>query len=203
MTSKKMFYVLFAVVTILGISVFGSAYLANVVLTNKTAALSKTKAQGQVVDDLQISLIRNKTDIKAYTELNKIAKAIVPQDKDQTQTVREIVKIAEENGISRLTSVTFPASTLGAIGGGVGSAVATGGITQVTPIVGMKGVYALPITVTNGQNDQVTYSKFIAFLAGLENNRRTAQVTSINITPDNANANLISFSLVVNEYIKP
>lgn len=202
MTSKKMFYTLFAVVTVLAIMVFGSAYIANVVLAHKTAELSKIKAQGQVVDDLQIALIRNKSDIKEYSELNKITKAIVPQDKDQTQTVREIVKIAEENGIPRLTSVTFPASTLGTVGGS-SSAVATGGITQATPILGMKGVYALPITVTNGQNDQVTYSRFIAFLAGLENNRRTAQVTSITITPDNANANLISFSLVVNEYIKP
>jgi len=197
-----MFYVLFAAVIALGITVFGSAYIANIVLTNKTAALSKVKAQNQVVDDLQIALIKNKSDIKEYSELNKIAKSIVPQDKDQTQTVREIVKIADENGIPRLTSVTFPASTLGAVGGNT-SAVATGGITQVTPILGMTGVYALPITVTNGQNDQVTYSRFLTFLAGLENNRRTAQVTSIIITPDSANPNLISFSIVVNEYIKP
>jgi hypothetical protein len=202
MTSKKMFYMLFTVVIVLGIATFGSAYLANVVLTNKTVALSKIKAQGQVVDDLQISVIRNKSDIKEYSELNKIAKAIVPQDKDQTQTVREIVKIAEENGITRLTSVTFPPSTLGTAVK-VGSAGATGGITQVTPILGMSGVYVLPITVTNGQDNQVTYSRFIAFLAGLENNRRTAQVTSIIITPDVANPNMIAFSLVVNEYIKP
>lgn len=202
MTSKKMFYVLFSGVIVLGIVIFGSAYAANAVLVSKAAALGKLKARGQVVDDLQIALIRNKSDIKEYSELNRIAKAIVPQDKDQTQTVREIVKIAEENGITQLTSVTFPASTLGAIGGGT-STSATGGITQVTPILGMKGVYALPITVTNGQNDQVTYSRFLAFLAGLENNRRTAQVTSVVITPDNINPNLITFSLVVNEYIKP
>lgn len=202
MTSKKTFYVLFATVIVLGLAIFGSAYAANAVLTSKTASLSKLKARGQVLDDLQIALIRNKTDIKQYSELNEIAKAIVPQDKDQTQTVREIVKIAEESGISRLTSVTFPASTLGAKGVSA-SAGATGGITQVTPVTGMSGVYALPITVTNGQNDQVTYARFMTFLAGLENNRRTAQVTSINITPDDANPNLIAFSLVVNEYIKP
>lgn len=202
MTSKKLFYVLLSAVTILGIAIFGSAYLANAVLTNKTAALSKLKARGQVLDDLQFALIRNKSDIKEYNELNEIAKAIVPQDKDQTQTVREIVKIAEESGILRLTSVTFPASTLGTTGGSA-SASATGGITQVTPITGMSGVYILPITVTNSQNDQVTYTRFMTFLAGLENNRRTAQVSSITITPDSKNPNLVSFSLVVNEYIKP
>lgn len=201
MTSKKLFYILLSVVTILGIAIFGSAYAANAVLMNKTASLSKLKARGQVLDDLQVALIRNKSDIKEYSELNEIAKAIVPQDKDQTQTVREIVKIAEESGILRLTSVTFPASTLGTTGGA--SASATGGITQVTPITGMSGVYMLPITVTNSQNDQVTYARFMTFLAGLENNRRTAQVSSITITPDSKNPSLVSFSLVVNEYIKP
>lgn len=202
MTSKKLFYLLLSTVTILGLAIFGSAYAANAVLTNKTAALSKLKARGQVLDDLQFALIRNKSDIKEYSELNEIAKAIVPQDKDQTQTVREIVKIAEESGIARLTSVTFPASTLGTVGGSA-SASATGGITQVTAITGMSGVYILPITVTNSQNDQVTYTRFMTFLAGLENNRRTAQVSSITITPDSKNPSVVSFSLVVNEYIKP
>lgn len=202
MTSKKMFYLLLATVVGLGLTVFASAYAANLVLTNKTASLSKLKARGQVLDDLQIALIRSKTDIKQYEELNTIAKAIVPQDKDQTQTVREIVKIAEENGIPRLTSVTFPASTLGAAGAGA-SASTTGGITQVTPVIGMKGVYALPITVMNSDKDKVSYTRFMTFLAGLENNRRTAQVTSITITPDQTNPNMITFSLVLNEYIKP
>lgn len=202
MTSKKMFYILFATVAVLGLATFGSAYAANEVLSGKTAVLSKIKARGQVLDDLQIALIRNKSDIKQYSELNEIAKAIVPQDKDQTQTVREIVKIAEESGISRLTSVTFPASTLGTIGSG-GSANTTGGITQVTPVAGMNGVYTLPITVTVGQDDQVSYARFMTFLTGLENNRRTAQVTSIIITPDSNNPNLITFSLILNEYIKP
>lgn len=200
MTSKKMFYTLLATTLLLAAALLGSAFAADAILTTKTAELSKLKARDQVLDDLQVALVRNKSDIRRYSELNTIAKAIVPQDKDQTQTVREIVKIARESGVPRLTSVTFPASTLGATGG---SRVATGGITQVTPIKGMAGVYVLPITVTNSQNDLVSYDRFIAFLAGLERNRRTAQVTTITITPDTANPNRIAFSLIVNEYIKP
>ncbi len=202
MTSKKTFYILLATTIVLILVLFGSAYGANVILTSKANELSKFKAQNQVLDELQVSLIRNKSDIKRYSELNEIAKAIVPQDKDQTQTVREIVKIARESGIPRLTSVTFPTSTLGAVGVS-GAKAATGGITQVTPIKDMAGVYILPITVTNSQNDLVTYSQFIDFLAGLESNRRTAQVTSVTITPDATNPNRIAFALIVNEYIKP
>lgn len=200
MTSKNLFYTLLAVTVLLVTAIFGSAFAADTVLTHKAEQLSKLKARDQVLGDLKVALLRNKSDIKRYSELNAIAKAIVPQDKDQTQTVREIVKIARESGIPRLTSVTFPASTLGSVSGG---RVSTGGITQVTPIKGMAGVYVLPITVTNGQNDLVTYDRFIGFLAGLESNRRTAQVTSITITPDTTNPNRIAFSLIINEYIKP
>lgn len=195
-----MFFLLLTATFLLSLAILGSGFGADAILTSQANSLSKLKARDQVLDDLQVALARNKSDIKRYFELNEIAKAIVPQDKDQTQTVREIAKIARENGIPRLTSVTFPASTLGAVGG---TKSATGGITQVTPIKGMNGVYVLPITVANGQNDLVTYDRFIAFLAGLENNRRTAQVTSISITPDANNPNRIAFSLIVNEYIKP
>ncbi len=202
MTSKKTFYALLTTTLVLAVAILGSAFGANAVLTSKAESLSKLKAHNQVLDDLRVALLLNKSDIKRYAELNKLAKAIVPQDKDQTQTVREIVKIARDSGISRLTSVTFPASTLGAAAGSA-AAGTTGGITQVTPIKGMAGVYVLPITVTNGQNDLVSYNQFITFLAGLENNRRTAQVTSVTITPDTTNPNRIAFSLIVNEYIKP
>ena len=202
MNSKKTYYTLVAVTIALGVALLGSAFLANTILSTKTASLSKLKAQDQALADLQISLIRNQSDIVRYDELNKIAKAIVPQDKDQTQTVREIVAIARASGIEKLTSVTFPTSTLGTTGT-VGSAKTTGGITQVSPVQGMSGVYTLPITVSNMQNDVVTYDELIAFLAGLEQNRRTAQVTSITITPDANNANKVAFSLVINEYIKP
>lgn len=202
MNSKKTYYTLVAVTIALGAALLGSAFLANTVLSTKTASLSKLKAQDQALADLQISLIRNQSDIVRYDELNKIAKAIVPQDKDQTQTVREIVAIARASGIEKLTSVTFPTSTLGTTGT-VGSAKTTGGITQVSPVQGMSGVYTLPITVSNMQNDVVTYDELVAFLAGLEQNRRTAQVTSITITPDANNANKVAFSLVINEYIKP
>jgi len=46
-------------------------------------------------------------------------------------------------------------------------------------------------------------NNFIDFLDNLEQNRRTAQVSGVTITPDPQNPSLLSFSLVVNVYIKP
>jgi hypothetical protein len=197
--NKKLSLILSGVASLLGIGLFASVFFANKLLSTKSVELSKLKAQSQVTDELQISLRKNRADIAKYTSLNKIAKTVVPQDKNQAQTVSEIVKIANDSGITKLTSITFPASTLG----GTGAAKAQASLTQVTPVKGIAGVYLLPITITQDSNNTVRYAQFITFLQKLENNRRTAQVSSISITPDGKNPNNISFTLIVNEYIKP
>ncbi len=200
MDNKRLNMLLIATALILAFGLLGSGILANRLLTAKSAELSKLKAQSQVASDLQEALKKNKADITRYAELNQIAKSVVPQDKDQAQTVGEIVKIATDSGIPKLTSITFPASTLGSSAPGT---KAPTGLTQVTPVKGTSGVYLLPITITQDASSAVSYEKLITFLQKLENNRRTAQVSAINIQPDSKNPNLISFSLTVNEYIKP
>lgn len=194
MKSRQLFYVLTTVVLLLSIGIVGAGVGANMLLTSKSNELSKLKAKVQAMDETQLSLNRSKSDLKQYAELNTIAKTIVPQDKDQTQTVREIVKIAQDSGISQLTSVTFPSSTLGTPGNTT--------LTQLTPVKGMSGVYTLPITVSASEDSAVTYSQLVTFLSGLEQNRRTAQVASLTLTPSEKTAK-IAFTIVINEYIKP
>jgi len=103
------------------------------------------------------------------------------------------VKIAKDSGITHLTSVTFPSSTLGTTGSST--------LTQLTAVKGMSGVYTLPITVAVNEESAVSYSQLISFLSGLEQNRRTAQVASLTLTPSEKNSN-IAFTIVINEYIK-
>ena len=200
MDNKKLSLLLSTGTGLLVIGLFASVWYVNHVLTEKASELSMLKAQSQVADELQISLKKNKADIVRYSELNAIAKAVVPQDKNQAQTVSEIVKIANDSGIPKLTSITFPASTLGGAGAG---AKTLNSLTQVTPVRGIPVVFLLPITITQDSNNTIRYTQLITFLQKLENNRRTAQVSSINITPDSKNPNNISFTLIVNEYIKP
>ncbi|QQS18782.1 hypothetical protein IPL68_01790 [Candidatus Saccharibacteria bacterium] len=200
MDNKKLSLLLTACATFLLFGLFGSVLYANHILTAKSRELSKLKAQSQVADELQISLKKNKADIVKYAELNKIAKSVVPQDKNQAQTVTEIVKIANDSGFAKPTSITFPSSTLG---GTAGAKNSSGGLTQVTPVKGIPGVYLLPITITQDTNSAIRYSQFITFLNKLENNQRTAQVSSVSITPDPKNPTNISFNLSVNVYIKP
>lgn len=196
MTPKRYFYILVSIAILLTLATFGSAFGAEKVLDHEADKLSMLKAESQSIEELQDSLIQNKSDLMRYRELNEIAKSIVPQDKDQTQTVREIVKIAQASGIERLSSVTFPSSTLGGVG-------VNNKITQVTPVPGMSGVFSLPITVTVNDDNAISFQQLTNFLAGLEQNRRTAQVTSLNLHPNEKNPEVLAFSIIINEYIKP
>ncbi len=195
MDARKLNYLLIAGTALLAIALVGSGLVANRILTEKSTQLSKLKAESQVTSDLQMVVKKDKADIAKYSSLNIIAKSVVPQDKDQAQTVSEIVKIANESGIAKLSSITFPASTLGSPGASA--------LTQVTVVKGIPGVYLLPITITQDTTNAIPYTQFITFLQKLENNRRTSQVTAINIQPDTKTPKNISFTLTVNEYIKP
>lgn len=215
MTSKRLFFALCACLGLLLVALVGVGYGADKILGMRATKLNKLKADAEVVATAQQALAKNKQDIAKYSELNDIAKSIVPQDKDQAEAVQEIVKLATESGIPQLSSVTFPASTLGssaALSGTSSSASSSSasttpkpstGLTQVTPVPGINGVYDLQITITQDANSRVPYKNFRKFLGLLEQNRRTAQVSSINIQPDTKNPDMIAFTLVIDEFIKP
>jgi hypothetical protein len=211
MTSKKLYLLLVGIITLLGVGIIGGAYGANALFQNQSKQLVKQKAISKALADQQHQLVRDKRDIKEYAELNSIAKTIVPQDKDQAQTIREILKIAHDSGIPRLTSISFPPSTLGGalaaptVAGSTATPKTSGNanLTQLTPVKGISGVYNLRITIQQQRNDAVTYNTFITFLHNLEQNRRTAQVSNITITPDNKDPNVITFTLIIDEYLKP
>lgn len=198
MDSKKVYFGLIAVLALLAAGLLAGAYFANGLLEKESQTLAGLKAGSQESTSKKTQLAKDKKDIATYADLNEIAKSVVPQDKDQAEAVREIVNLAAQSGISKLSSIAFPPSTLG------GTKVKTSkGLTQVTPVKGVRGVYELQITVTQADNDRVPYTSFTTFLSKLEQNRRTAQVSSINVKPDPKAPDRVAFTLVINEYIKP
>ncbi len=199
LNSKSFFYVMCAVVVLLiGLAV-SLVVLGNSLLVKKTNRLTGLKIENAVLDQQKISVIQAQRDIEAYTELEKIAKSIVPQDKDQARTVRGIVQLAKDSGIS-ITSINFPSSTLGQTK--PGASAASGSVTQVKPVQGITGVYQLEISLQSTP-DSTTFPKLIDFLKRLEGNRSTSQVSSLTITPNSSDRALLSFSMVINAYIKP
>jgi hypothetical protein len=213
MNAKKFSYLLSAVLALLIIALFAGVYYGNALLQKQSKKVTDAKAQNMVAEQQKISLSQAKKDIDKYSELNEISKSIVPQDKDQAKTVLEINKIAAESGI-RLNSITFASSNLGqqapkpqatsSDGGDAAKATTPTAppISQVKPVDGIKGVYALEINITTTEKDAVSYQSFIEFLEKLESNRRTAHVDKIVIKPTK-DRDALSFSLTLNAYVKP
>lgn len=215
MTSKRLYFTLLGLVGLLVIALPLSAYKVNGLLESHTQL--KLKAKSQALDQEQQSFEVAQANIKKYASLEKIAKAIVPQDKSQAEATREIVNIASQNGVA-IGSISFPPSTLGGApsassGPGVSSgssSTATSGnannpqnkLSQLTAVTGIPGVYQLPITVDSDSKNPILYSQLINFLSDLEHNRRTAQVDSISISPV-GDGRYLTFTIILNEYIKP
>ena len=211
MTSKKLFLVLVLAVVLMFVALIGGAYVANTLLAQYSKKVVDKRAKIQELQQQEDSLTQAKKDVAKYQPLADIAKSIVPQDKNQAQTIQEIVNIATANGID-LGSITFPSSSLGDVKSG--SAPASGStaapapaantaLSQLTPVKDIPGVYSLQIVISPNPQKPITYDRFISFLEALERNRRTALVSNISITPDKTISNALSFTLTLDEYVKP
>jgi hypothetical protein len=204
MNSKRLYYILLGAVGLSFIALLGGAYGASTILQGQAKAVVDARSKTTALDQQQTQLIRAKASIAKYKEVGDIAKSVVPTDKDQAQTVRELVKIASDNGI-KLGNLTFPSSTLGGTPGATGAAAKAGNsdLSQLKPAAGISSVYTLQIVAQSDSSSPVTYDKFIEFLADLERNRRTALVSAVTLTPDAKQPDRVTFTLTIDEYIKP
>lgn len=209
MNSKRLFILLSVSLGVILVGLIFTTYGITNLLKTKSVALSENKALVEQLSTKQNGIAKSKQDIAQYSELEAVTKKIVPQDKDQAEAVRQITGIAKASKVP-LTAITFPTSTLGgnaASGGvkpsGANATTAKPNLSQLTPVANIPGVYNLQITLGNNTNNPVTFAQLNTFLRGLENNRRTAAVASVNIQPQSNNPDSLVFTLVINIYIKP
>lgn len=213
MNSKRLFYLFIALIIMVNAGGIAAVVVGNKYLNQQNTHLTDLKVEASTLDQVQQSLTRAKKDLDSYAQLEQTLKTVVPQEKDQARTIREIVKIAQDSGIS-IASITFPTSTLGnkagAAAGTTSAAPGTTGAssssastnTQTQKVDGINNVERLEITIASDTSKPVLYTNFIGFLGKLEQNRRTSQVSSINIQPVANNRNMLTFSMVLNVYIK-
>lgn len=205
MNSRTLFYLLLASVFVINASGVAAFVWGNKMLTIENNKLTQLKVEAGTLETVQRSLVTAKKDIETYSPIEQIVKTVVPQEKDQAKTVREIIKLAEESNIA-IASITFPSSNLGAkaVGGAPlpSAGGAAGTITQTQKVEGISNLERLEINVGSESSKPVLFTEFVSFLERLEQNRRTAQVSSISIQPDKTNRNRLTFTLILNVYIK-
>jgi hypothetical protein len=211
MKSKQVFYGMIGLVVIMFGLVVATVVFGDSFLRKQSDRLVELKLENEVIETQATSLLQAKKDIEKYSELESIANQIVPQDKDQARATREIVSIAEQAGV-KIASIAFPDSTLGQAPKKDPKATTsttttppttTTTETQVKKVDGIPNLYQLEITVTSDTSSPTSYSRLIDFLSRLEQNRRTAQVSTISIQPLATNRSLLNFTLTVTVYIKP
>jgi hypothetical protein len=201
-------------VVLLSAGIVATVVMGDQYLKKQADKLNELKVQDKILEDQQTALTQANKDITKYTELEKISKSVVPQDKDQAKAVLEIIEIARQSGIP-IQSITFPSSNLGtkvapapkAEGSSTPAAPAAPPVSQAKPVDGIKGVYSLEMNITPAASDTnpISYYQFLDFLGRLENNRRTAQVTQVKISPKTTarQSPFISFTLTINIFLKP
>lgn len=208
MNSKKTFILLVVILFALIIATGGLVYAGINMLTSNGETLVSLKLEHEVLADKQKALVRAKQDIVKYADLEKIAKKIVPQEKDQAITVKEISDIAKESG-APVTSIEFPkiATTPSKTSNSTSKSTSTTSATdknQLTAVKSIPGLYEMEITIIcEMQQPTATYEQIYNFIKGLEHNRRTANITSVQITPYKENNKLANYSLTLKVYIKP
>ena len=210
MSDKRIRFLLLGMLGLSIVGFFALAALGLSVLSVKSEHMVELKLQDKVSETQLASLAQSKKDVQQYSYFKDVAKTVIPTDKDQAQTVLEIFQIAEQSGIG-LQSITFPNSTLGAAGAATAtsasSASAKSLISQAQPVSGIAGLYSISLTITPQTGSQlppdrqVTYAKMLDFLKRIESNRRTAQITQVNIQPQGGS--LVNFTLGINMFIKP
>ena len=212
MTPKRMNLVMIGLNILLVVGCIGAVVGGDRLLKKQSDVIVKQRLDNAVLDKEQVALAQAKQDLQTYAELQQIARQIVPQEKDQALTVREIITLADKAGV-KIGSIGFPGSSLGnKAAGSTGSTSGSSGdaaknttaaISQAKPVTGITGLLALDIVVASDTTRSCTYDQLITFLNSLENNRRTAQVSQLSITPDSKDPTRLNFNLTLRVYIKP
>lgn len=202
MSPKRVFFILLGVSLVLAAAFVGVITYGKNLIVAEGETLKEVRLESAVLDKQSEALNQAKRDIAEYEDLEKIAKTVVPQDKDQARTVLELVALARQSSIT-VTGVSFPDSALGESGTRGKKTSASTDLTQLTPLDSPKGVYSMAIRIDTDPAQPVSYQQLIGFLERLENNRRTAQVSNIQITPDTENRSVLSFNLTLTSYVKP
>lgn len=217
LTPKRMFYAMGGLTVLLLCGVVAAVVVGNLWLQKQSNSLKAVKLNSRLIDEQQAAVINANKDIQKYADLEQVANLIVPQDKDQARTVREIAAFADQNDVP-ISSISFPSSSLGNSSSSSNSAAASSDsssssktatpkassqITQTLPVQGITGVYQMLVTVQSDTSRPVNYGALINFLRALETNRRSAQVDNITIKPDPSNPQMLSFQLGINVFIKP
>lgn len=207
MSSRGMRWLLIIALSLVAMAFMLICIGAFSMLDRQSNKLVDLKLQNHTAETQLANLPEVKKQVDKYGYFNNVAKTVLPSDKDQAQAVLDAYQMASQSGFL-IQDLTFPTSNLGgSASGSASSAPSKAVISQATPVSGISGLYSIPLTITPQTapsvpaDKKVTYAKFLDFLNRIETNRRTAQITKVDVTPTTSGD--FNFTVTVNLFIKP
>lgn len=191
MTPKKVFYGMLGLVALSIIASVFAFRMAQSNLADQALSISDLKAELELVE-AQVQVYNNaKTKVEELKDLAGLIDKVLPEEKNQAEVVSQLKQFAQETqtGIRTLEFSTLSDGNTNP------------NLSQTTAVEGIPGVRALQVNMS--LNDGVSYAQFLAFLEKIENNQRKMQVTSVSITPNPEDRNILSSaSLQIKVYLK-
>jgi uncharacterized protein YpmS len=153
----------------------------------KSQKISQLKADQQSNDQLIGYYKVLKNTLNANKDLESVVQKVLPADKDQSLALADIDAFSKKDKIP-IQQISFNPGTSKSIG------------QTLTSPSGIKGVSVISVSLNCVS---VPYTNLLAFLKDIETTQRRMQVTSLNITPNTTNPNLLDHvDLIIDIYLK-
>lgn len=193
MTPKRATIVLAAILVIVIAAGAGAFYLGDKMLQERSAEISKEKAELEAVKAAIAVFENSKEKVAKYGYVNDLAGKILPESKSQSESVAELTQFATNSGM-KIQTLTF----------GAGDAkVSDPNLSQTTKAEGLTGVRVLNASIAFAGEPPISYTNFLGFLNQIESNQRKMEVTTLTITPNPDDPqNIASATVTVNIFLR-
>lgn len=190
MRQKRAYYVMLGVFGVTVLIGFAGFYFGEQMLAKRASAIADLKADQQVAQK-QIELYKDtQSKVEELSFVKDLADSVLPPEKAQAAAVGQLRILAKESGVS-IQTISFGGS----------SDAKTPELSQTTSVEGVQGVRSFQVSLT--LETGASYKEFLNFLQKLEKNQRKMQVTSLAITPDSDNRDILSTATMsINVYLR-
>jgi Tfp pilus assembly protein PilO len=185
--AKKLFLALVIGNALLVGATLGVFMVASSAAQKKSQTIAQLKADDQTNQQALNYYKVLQSNLNANKDLAAIADKVLPTDKDQSAAFADLDKISKSTGVP-IGQITFnPGTNKGT------------GQTLTSPS-GIKGVSVISVALSS---TTTPYNNLLNFLKAIENTQRRMQITSLNITPNSTNPNLLDrVDLSIDIYLK-
>jgi len=185
--AKKFFWILIAANVLLVGATIAVFTEASSVAQKKSQKIAELKAGDQANDQLISYYKALQNTLDSNKDLESVVKKILPPEKDQSAALADLDTFSKKAGVP-IQQISFSPGT------NKGS-----GQTLTSPS-GINGVSVISVSLSCANTP---YENLLSFLRTIETTQRRMQVTSLSLTPNNTDPNLIDrIDMGIDIYLK-